>query len=154
MGSLVRPAVIALALALCFSASSPASSVDESIPDSQGIAQLEQRAVQAKPKEQLFLYTELIHAMTNVAGKQMLDGDTESANATLRKVEKYVKLIHLGLASDNKRLKNAELLMRQTTRRLGEYLHLVSGEDQASLQAALKQLDQVQTEMLTQVFNR
>jgi len=62
-------------------------------------------------------------------------------------------LERLGLANDTKRLKNAELLIQHTTRRLGEYLHMASTEDRPTLQATLKHLDRVHDELLTQVFN-
>jgi hypothetical protein len=56
------------------------------------------------------------------------------------------------LANNTKRLKNAELLMHHTIYRLGDYMRAASGDDKATLQATLKQLDQVQGEILTQVF--
>jgi hypothetical protein len=130
-----------------------ASSINETLPDAQALNLMEQQAQEAKPREQCFLYTELVHTMTEIAGKQMLDGNIDQASATLRKVEHYAELIHLGLAHDTKRLKNAELLMHHTTYRLNEYLHQASGEDQATLQATLKQLDNVHNELLSQVFN-
>jgi len=43
-------------------------------------------------------------------------------------------------------------MMHHTTYRLAEYLHLVSGDDKDTVQATLKQLDQVNDELLTQVF--
>jgi hypothetical protein len=131
-----------------------AGGIDKSIIlDDQAIMQLEQRAEQANPREQCFLYTELVSAMTEVAGKQIKDGDTDRATATLKKVANYANRIHMNLARDTKRLKNAEMLMHRTTYRLTEYLHLASTEDKPTLQAALKQLSQVQRELLTQVFN-
>ena len=132
---------------------SRASGGDGIALDAQGIALLESRAAQANPREQCFLYTELVHHMTEVAGKQMLDGDAEHASKTLKQVEHYANLIHLGLAKDTKRLKNAEMMMHKTTYRLAGYLHVASTEDKATLEATLKQLDTVQTELLDQVFN-
>lgn len=151
-----RPATILLPLPLLFSICIPvqaSSNSTENLPDAQTLSRLELQAEQAKPREQCFLYTELVHTMTEIAGRQMLNGDTDQASATLKKVEHYAQLIHLGLARDTKRLKNAELLMHHTTHRLNEYLHRASGEDQATLQATLKQLNTVQDEILTQVFN-
>lgn len=117
------------------------------------VQQLEQRASEAKPREQCFLYTELVHVMTEKAGKEIADGDSEQAATTLKQVDKYAHLIHLNLAHDTKRLKNAEMLMRNTTYRLGQFLHLVSGDDQVVVKDTLKQLDQVNDELLAQVFN-
>jgi hypothetical protein len=150
-----RPAtllLLPLTLVLLPSSTCYAAAIDDTVPTPQAISQLEQRAQQAHPRDQCFLYTELVHSMTELAGKQMLDGDVDHASATLKKIEHYAHLIHLGLARDTKRLKNAELLMHHTTHRLGDYMHAASGDDRVVLQATLKQLDQVQDEILTQVF--
>lgn len=144
---------LCLVLSLCAPLHA-AGGIDKSIVlDDQALNQLEQRAQVANPREQCFLYTELVSAMTEAAGKQMLDGDTDRASATLKKVAKYAQLIHMNLARDTKRLKNAEMLMHRTTYRLNEYLHRASTEDRPTLQDTLKQLSQVQSELLTQVFN-
>jgi hypothetical protein len=149
-----QSSTLLITLPLFFTLCTPvqASSINETLPDAATLLQLELRAQQASPRDQCFLYTELVHTMTEIAGKQMLNGDVDQASATLKEVEHYAALIHLGLASDTKRLKNAEMLMHHTTYKLGEYLHQSSSEDRATLQATLKQLDQVQDEILTQVF--
>ena len=144
--------LLTLPLLLSLTTRARAASFDAFEPDPAFIAQLEQRAQLAKPKEQCFLYTELVHEMTELAGKQLRDGDIDHASVTLKGVEHYAELIHLGLANDTKRIKNAELLMHHTTHRLGEYLHIASGEDRPVLEATLKQLDLVQDELLSQVF--
>ena len=129
-----------------------AASIDESIPDAQTLSQMELRAQQAPEREQCFLYAELVHTMTELAGQQMLAGDQELASVTLKKVEHYAQLIQMSLARDTRRLKNAEMLMHHTTHRLGEYLHAASNEDRPVLQATLKHLDHVQDDLLNQVF--
>jgi len=142
--------VLSMMLAL---PSARAATGDDILLDQQAIAQLEARAAQANPREQCFLYTELVHHMTEVAAHQMNEGDTQHASATLKRVEHYARLIHMGLAKDTKRLKNAEMLMHKTTYRLTGFLHSASDEDKATLQATLKQLDTVQEELLDQVFS-
>jgi hypothetical protein len=150
----IRPTALLL-LPLFLASCMPvlASSIDETIPDAQAISQLELRAQQASPRDQCFLYTELVHNMTELAGRQMLNGDVDQASATLKQVEHYATLIHMGLAGNTKHLKNAEQLLHHTTYRLGEYLHKASGEDRATLQTTLKRLDQVHDELLAQVFS-
>jgi hypothetical protein len=128
------------------------ASVDNNVPDAQAIAQLEIRAQQAGPRDQCFLYTELVHTMTEIAGRQMLNGDIQQASDTLKKVNHYAQLIHMDLANNSKRIKNAEMLMHQTTYRLGEYLRRASSEDQDTLKATLKQLDKVHDELLAEVL--
>jgi hypothetical protein len=148
----IRPtALLLLPLLLTFCTPALASS-EENTPEAQAVSQLELRAQQANPRDQCFLYTELVNSMTDLAGKQMLNGDISQASATLKKVEHYATLIHMNLANNTKHLKNAEELLHHTTYRLGEYLHKASNEDRPTLQATLKQLDQVHDELLAQVF--
>jgi hypothetical protein len=127
-------------------------STDENISDAQVLAQLELRAQQASPRDQCYLYTDLVNRMTELAGRQMLNGDIDQAAATLKKVNEYAKLIHSSLAEKAKRLKNAEMLMERTTYRLGEYVHKASAEDRETLNATLKQLNQVHDELLAEVM--
>lgn len=131
-----------------------AIAADEKIPDAQTIAALEQRASLATPREQCFLYAELVHDMTELAGRQLSAGDVEHASGTLRIVQEYAAKIHMGVADDSKRLKNAEILVRHTAFRLKDILSSASLEDRPTLDATLKQLDQVQAEMMLQVFRR
>lgn len=153
-GRMAVPAVILPVLTLLLAVpASHASGADDILLDQQAIAQLEARAAIANPREQCFLYTELVHHMTEVAAHQMIEGDAQHASATLKRVEHYAHLIHMGLAKDTKRLKSAEMLMHKTTYRLTGFLHAASDEDKATLQATLKQLDTVQEELLDQVFN-
>jgi hypothetical protein len=150
----LRFATVVLPLSLYFSPCVPAlaSSIDDNLPDAQALAQLELRAQQAGPRDQCFLYTELVHTMTEIAGRQLLNGDVDKASATLKKVNHYAQLIHMDLTNNSKRIKNAEMLMHHTTYRLSEYLHKASGEDQDTLKATLKQLNQVHEELLAEVL--
>ncbi|WP_263384771.1 hypothetical protein [Granulicella arctica] len=152
MGRLLRTLVITAFTVTLLSSIPCRAATEEILADANAIAQMEARALQAKPREQCFLYTELVHAMTELAGHQMLAGDPESAAVTLQRVHHYAELIHLGLANDTKRLMNAQMLMHHTTRRLDEYVQHASFEDRESLQATLKQLTQVENELLNQVF--
>jgi len=151
MKSILRFAFL-LSLPLLLSTPARAANVDDNLPNAQALMQLELRAQQANPRDQCFLYTELVHVMTEMAGKQLLNGDFDQATASLKKVNAYALLIHMDLSSNSKRVKNAEELMHHTSYRLGEYLRKASNEDRDTLQATLKQLDQVHDELLAQVF--
>jgi hypothetical protein len=131
-----------------------AFAIDDRIPDPQALAALMLKADQAQPKEQCFLYAELVHDMTELAGQQMSSGDGDHASATLRLIQKYAEKIHMGVAEDGKKMKNAEQLMRHTSFRLTGILNAASYDDRQALQATLKQLEQVQTELMMQVFKK
>jgi len=129
------------------------AAANESIPTPEALAQLELRAAHAKPRDQCFLYTELVHGLTQQAAAQLAADDTGHAAATLRQIDQDAHLIQLKLTRNSNHLKDAEKLLHDTTFRLGQLLHLVSGDDRATVQETLRQLNQINDELLTQVFN-
>jgi len=131
-----------------------AFAIDERIADPEAMAALMARAEQAQPKEQCFLYAEIVHQMTELAGQQLNSGDGDHASATLKLVQKYAEKIHMGVAEDAKKLKNAEQLVQHTSYRLNDILNAASYDDRQVLQVTLKQLEQVQTELMMQVFRK
>jgi len=130
-----------------------AFAVDERIADPQAMAALMAKADQAQPKDQCFLYAELVHQMTELAGQQLNAGDSR-ASETLHQVQTYAQKIHMGVAEDGKKMKNAEQLIQHTSYRLRDILDAASYDDRQALQATLKQLEQVQTELMMQVFKK
>ena len=150
-----HPSVLLVTAPLFLTLCTPvyAANFDETLPNAQALTQLELRAQQANPRDQCYLYAELVHTMTEMAVKQIANGDDDSAAATLKQINRYAQLIQFNLARNTKRLKNAEMLIDHTTVRLAQALHLTSDEDRTTVQATLKQLNLVQNQLLDQVFS-
>jgi hypothetical protein len=72
----------------------------------------------------------------------------------LKRAQELTHKIHLALSEDNKRLKNAEILLRHTAFRLTELLHTSEFEDRPLVQETLSQVNQAQTEAMMQVFKK
>jgi hypothetical protein len=90
----------------------------------------------------------------DLAGQQINSGDSEQASETLKLVQRYAEKIHMGVADDSKKIRDAELLMRRTSFRLRSILRGASYEDRPALEVTLKQLNQVQEQLMTQVFKK
>jgi hypothetical protein len=131
-----------------------AASLDDKIPDQQTIDALEVKASQAQPREQCFLYAELVHQMIEFSLRQYAAGDTDKANGLLKRAQELAHKIHLAVSSDNKRLKNAEILLRHTAFRLTEMLHSGPFEDRPLVQQTLAQVNEAETEAMLQVFKK
>jgi hypothetical protein len=131
----------------------PSPEAQKAAQTAQLLTQLEQKASHANPREQCFIYTEIVQTMVEAAGREMLNGDSEQAAATLKQTAHYTQLIHQTLARDTKRLKDAEKMLERTTQHVGEYVNRTSGDDHLAMQATLRQLDHVHDEMLDQVFS-
>jgi hypothetical protein len=128
--------------------------LDEKVPDAQSIAALELKANQAGPREQCFLYAELVHEMIEYSSAQYAAGEIDKAADTLKHVNTFAQKIHMAVANDEKRLKNAQILLRHTAFRLNELLHASSMEDRPLVQQTLSQVNQIQTETMMQVFRK
>ena len=156
MRSLSQSGVLLASAVLITICSVPAraSNFDDKIPDQQSIDALEARAIQAQPRDQCFLYTELIHEMTEFSLRNYAAGDVDKATTMLRKIQLLSHKIHLSMSDDDKRLKNAEILLRHTAFRLTEMLHDSSFEDRPLVQETLAQVNQAQSEAMMHVFNK
>ena len=129
----------------------PASLLDDSPT---ALATLQAKADQAQPRDRCFLYAEFVSQMTDLAGQQFNSGDSGQASETLKLVRRYAEKIHMGVADDSRKLKDAELLMRRTSFCLRGILRGASYEDRPALEVTLKQLNQVQEQLMTQVFKK
>ena len=153
MRPVVPVAVLALTLLSC-SCTTLAASLDDKHPDAQSIAALETKASQAGPREQCFLYAELVHQMIEYSTEEYAAGEYEKASTMLKRVSAFAQKIHIAVSNDEKRLKNAQILLRHTSFRLNELLHASALEDRPVVQEALAQVNQVQTETMLQVFRK
>jgi hypothetical protein len=131
-----------------------ASSPDEKSYDQNTIAALESRIGQAPQREQCFLYAELIHEMTEFSLKQYAAGDVDQASALLKQVQQIVLKMHLSVTDNDKRLKNAEILLRHSAFRLKEMLRSTNSEDRPLVEATLAQVNQAESETMLQVFRK
>ena len=131
-----------------------ASSLDDYKLDQQTIEALEAKVEQAQPRERCFLYAELVHQMTEMSLRWHAAGDVERASRLLRQVQKFADKIHLSVAENDKRLKNAEILLRRTAFRLTEMLHSSSLEDRALVEQTLTQVNRAESEAMMQVFRK
>ena len=102
----------------------------------------------------MLLYAELVHQMTEFSVKRYAAGDVEKSAGLLRHIQQLARNIHLPMADDNKRLKDAEILLRHTAFRLTEMLHASSLEDRPLVEQTLAQVNQAQTDAMMQVFRK
>ena len=146
---------VAIALVLC-ALSLPHAHASATVLDDNPttVAMLQVKADQAEPRDRCFLYARLVSEMTDLAGTELNSGDSRRASETLELIQRYAEKIHTGVANDSKRLKETELLMQRTSFRLKNILGGASYEDRQILEATLKQLNQVQAQLMTQVFEK
>jgi hypothetical protein len=146
--------VIAILSLTCTYASASGQDVSSPGGSATALAALHVKADQAQPRDRCFLYAELVSQMTDLAGKQFNSGEYEQASQTIQLVQRYAEKIHAGVTDDSKKLRDAELLIRRASFRLKGILSAATYEDRPVLEVTLKQLNEVQSELLMQVFKK
>lgn len=121
-------------------------------PDAQSISTLEARIPHASPREQCYLYAELLHQMTELSLRQYALGNVTEAGALLRRVQETTTRLRQAIAQRDSHLREAEILLRHTAVRLTEMLHASSYEDQQLVAETLAQVNLAQNAALMQVF--
>ena len=146
----ISPLVLVLSSALSIPAF--AASFDDKVPDQQTIDALEVRATQAQPREQCFLYAQLVQQMTELSIRQYQSGNVSRATGLLQQIQRIAKKIHLSVSDNDKRLKNAELMLSQTAFRLGEMVQASSVDDRPLVEQTLAQVTDAKNAALLEVF--
>jgi len=139
-------------LATTLTRSAAAAAPDETALDAAALSQMELRADHAVVRDQCYLYTEVVHGLTELAGRQLSAGQDVEAAATIRQVDIVAGKIGVAAGKDPKKLKNAELLLEHTSERLKDMLRAASDEEREVMNATLRHLNAVHTGVLAMVF--
>jgi hypothetical protein len=146
--------VIAILSLTCAYASSSGQDVSSHGDSATAFAALHTKVDQAQPRDRCFLYAEIVSQMTDLAGEQFNSGEFGQASQTIQLVQRYTEKIHAGVTDNSKKLRDAELLMRHASFRLKGILSAAAYEDRPVLEVTLKQLNEVESELLMQIFRK
>lgn len=149
------PISTALLLALSLTAIPAFAAAADEIPaEQQAIEDLEAKASQAQPKDQCFLYAEVLHRMTDLSLRQYAAGNVGPANLLLKQIQEVSSKIHLSVARNDKRLKHAEISLSTAAFHLTELLHSSDYRDRPLIKETIADVNQAQDAAMMQVFNQ
>jgi hypothetical protein len=122
--------------------------------EQEAIEALEVKASQAQPRDQCFLYAEILHRMTDLSMRQYAAGNAARAVSLLKEIQQISHKIHLSVARNDKRLKHAEILLSSTAFHLTELLHSSDYQDRPLIKQTIADVNQAQDAAMMQVFNQ
>jgi hypothetical protein len=146
--------LLSFTILVSFPAVALASGPDESQLDAAALSQMEQRADAAQPRDQCYMFTEVLHGLTELAGRQIAAGDQADASTTIEHIDAVAAKVRKASSDNPKRLKNAELLLEHITRRFTDMAHVATGAERSAMQSTMQTLDKLHTQVLTMVFAR
>lgn len=120
--------------------------------DRAAITMLEEKALTAPMQERAMLYTQLAEQLALLAGQQIKSGEERQAEQTLMRMEQCTQQMQQQLSSNSKNLKQAELHLHDTERRMRDMVRLASSSMKPKVQTALLQLNAAQRSLLLLLF--
>ena len=118
------------------------------------LAELITRAESAKLDDRPHLYTEIARRQVKAADQLYAAGKPEEARAAVRDVVEYSDKASDAATHSGKKLKDTEIAVRKMVARLRDIKRTLAFEDQASLEEAVNHLEQVRTQLLSQMFGK
>jgi hypothetical protein len=129
-----------------------ANGPETTLMNSAMLIQMEDQADHAKPREQCYLYTQLVDVLTETASRQLAAGLDEDATKTVVRIAEVAAKLQNAAARDTKKLKDAEKMLSESSRRLTDLARASSGEQRDSMRAVVAKLDAAHSKILGLVF--
>ena len=120
--------------------------------DAVTLTHMEEQAAQAKPRERCYRYAEVLAALTELEGQQIAAGQEVDARATMRQMNDVAAKVQAEAVDNAKKLKDTEMVLERTTRRVSDMVHVAGYEQESALKATLQHLNAVHTKVLGMVF--
>ena len=118
------------------------------------LADLITRAESSKLDDRPHLYTEIAQRQVKAADQLYAAGKPEEARAAVRDVVEYSDKASDAATHSGKKLKDTEIAVRKMVARLRDIKRTLAFEDQASVEEAVNHLEQVRTQLLSQMFGK
>jgi hypothetical protein len=129
-----------------------AAHADNAPVDAAAMQTLLTKAQHAGLRDQCYLYAKLVHDGTEAAAQDMASGDREQAAHMLVAVEGYASALNDAMVENTKKLKEAEILLRESAFHLRSAMLASTLEDRPAIASALKSIEAAESKTMIAVF--
>lgn len=129
-----------------------AQAADDRPLDAAALQALAEKAQHAGLRDQCYLYARLVRDGTELADRDLADGDKAAGAMMLHSVRAYAAALDTALAKDTKKLKDAEILLRESAFHLKAAMLAASIDDRPMMADALGAIEAAQAKTMAAVF--
>jgi YesN/AraC family two-component response regulator len=140
-----QPVPVALAIAIAFTCFLPASADEETIEELLAKAK-ESRDQQAE------IYAKVARRHVEMANDYFLKGEVEKAHSTVDEAVKYAAKALEAAKQTRKRLKQTDITLRKTSRRLSDIAGTLAFADRPAVNEAVKKMEELRMQLLEVMF--
>ena len=98
------------------------------------------------------VYSEIARQCVEVANQQFADGEMENGQASIQEAVSFAEKSVLAAEDKGKKIKNAEINLRETARRIDEVRHSLALDDQPPLKLAEDHIADLRQKLLQHMF--
>jgi len=113
---------------------------------------LKARAENAKPQDQAHLFATIARREVNEADRFYTEGDITNATKAVDDVVHYAARATEAAQKSGKHLKDTEIVLRATARRLDDVGRTLNFDDRPYVEAAVKQVEKLRQQLLDHMF--
>jgi len=113
---------------------------------------LKARAENAKPQDQAHLFATIARREVNEADRLYTEGNITNATEAVDEVVHYAARATEAAQKSGKHLKDTEILLRTTSRRLDDVGRTLNFDDRPYVEAAVKQVEKLRQQLLDHMF--
>jgi len=130
-------------------AQTPAMPVDGMIAH---IDELKNKAEHKGEADRGRIYADIAHELVELANAQFTNGDPDKGQASIRSAVDYAEKSASSAEEKGHKIKNAEITLRQTARRIDEVRKTLDIDNQPPLKDAVDRLEQLRKQLLQRMF--
>jgi hypothetical protein len=117
------------------------------------LEELKAKAADASGGEQARLCVQVAQEEVELANQHFSDGNVDQGHATVREAVAYAGKARDAALSSRKRMKQTELSIGRTARRLSDISKTLAIDDRPAVEQAVKELQHIQDELLDAIFD-
>ena len=119
----------------------------------ESLEQLKTRFERVAPKERVSLGLRIAEIQTDAADRLYGEGRSDEGRAAVGDIVTYCEKASDAATQSGKKLKDAEITIRNIAHKLGDIKRTVNFDDQPPLQEAVDHLERVRTQLLSKMFD-
>lgn len=144
--------LVALAVPLACAASDKKKDLSPKEQAAARIEQMKEKIAHDSPREICYHSAELVRELVEEFNLQMSAGELKPAQQTLNDIGAYAQKAGFASLNSRHKLKQAELILHDASRRMRDIEETLSVEDRPAMEAEIKKIDAADDTVLKQVF--
>jgi hypothetical protein len=124
-------------------------------PENPGIAKIESMKARAEKMgsgDRARIYSVIARELVEVANQQFVDGEVEKAQNSIKEAVAFSDKSVTEAQVKGKKIKNTEITLRETARRIDEVRRTIAVDDQPPLAEAVLRIEEMRRKLLDHMF--